>query len=41
MVGLKPKSISDEYFVPYSTVMRIWNEDDSAGESDYWKHVCE
>ena len=41
MVGLKPKSISDEYFVPYSTVMRIWNEDsnrdnedNSAGESD-------
>ena len=41
MIALKPKSIFDEYFVPYSTVMRIWNEDtnldnedDSAGESD-------
>ena len=41
-----PKSISDEYFVPYSTVIRIWkedlnlaDEDDPARDSDYWKHV--
>ena len=48
MVGLEPESISDEYFVPYFTVMRIWNEDsnrnnedDSVGKSDYWKHIWE
>ena len=48
VVGIKPKSISDEYFVPYSTVVKIWNldsnrdnEDDSAGESYYWKYVWE
>ena len=47
-VGLKPTFISKEYFVPYSTVIRIWNDDmnqtyldNQKGDSSYWKHIWE
>ena len=47
-VGLKPTSISNEYLVPYSTVIRIWNDDmnqaysdNPKGDSSYWTHIQE